>query len=220
MEHKQFDINEKLQNLEKQSDCFNELDFQITDREILSCVKALKTKKACGIDKISNEIIKSRIFLICSVLTKLFNVILRSGFFPESWSMSIITPIFKSGSRSNLENYRGICVSSCLGKFFCSIMNNRLPNYCEKKNIIHAGQIGFRPGYRTSDHIFTLRTLVDKYVHDVPRGKIYACFVDFKKAFDSIWHKGMLYKLLQVGIGSNFYRIIKDMYSKTQCSIK
>ena len=134
--------------------------------------------------------------------------------------MSIITPIFKSGSRSNPENYRGICVSSCLGKFFCSIMNNRLLHYCEKKNIIHPSQIGFRPGYRTSDHIFTLRTLVDKYAHDLPRGKIYACFVDFKKAFDSIWHKGMLYKLLQVGIGSNFYRIIKDMYSKTQCSIK
>ena len=116
MEHKQFDINEKLQNLEKQSDCFNEPDFPITDREILSCAKALETKKACGIDKISNEMIKSSIFLICSVLllTKLFNVILMSGFFPESWSMSIITPVFKSGSRSNPENHRGICVSSCL----------------------------------------------------------------------------------------------------------
>ena len=110
MEHKQLDINEKLQNLEKQSDCFNELDFPITDRKILSCAKALKTKKACGIDKISNEMIKSSIFLVCSVLTKLFNVILRSGFFPESWSMSIITPIFKSGSRSNPENSRHMCI--------------------------------------------------------------------------------------------------------------
>ena len=63
---------------------------------------------------------------------------------------------------------------------------------------------------------------MDKYVHDVPRGKIYACFVNFKKAFDSIWHKGkkLKLKLLKIGIGSNFYRIIKDMYSKTQCSIK
>ena len=57
--------------------------------------------------------------------------------------MSIITQILKSGSRSNPENYRGICVSSCLGKFFCSIMNNRLLHYCEKKNIIHPSQIGF-----------------------------------------------------------------------------
>ena len=65
---------------------------------------------------------------------------------------------------------------------------------------------------------------MDKYFHDVPRGKIYACFVDFKKAFDSIWHKGkklkLKLKLLKISIGSNFYIIIKDMYSKTQCSIK
>ena len=51
-------------------------------------------------------------------------------------------------------------------------------------------------------------------------GKIYACFVDFKKAFDSIWHKGLYLKLLENEIGGRFYELIKNMYSKTKCAIK
>ena len=50
--------------------------------------------------------------------------------------------------------------------------------------------------------------------------KIYACFVDFKKAFDSVWHQGLYYKLLQNKIGGRFYDLIKDMYSNTKCAIK
>ena len=51
-------------------------------------------------------------------------------------------------------------------------------------------------------------------------GKVYACFIDFKKAFDSVWHQGMLFKLLQNKIGGKVYDIIKSMYSKSKCYIK
>ena len=50
--------------------------------------------------------------------------------------------------------------------------------------------------------------------------KIYACFVDFKKAFDSVWHEGLQYKLLEIGIGSCFYKLIKSLYSTSSCAIK
>ena len=183
-------------------------------------MQTLKNKKACGVDKISSEMIKSSIYLLSTVYRKLFNIVINSGFFPESWSLSIITPIFKAGVRNDPCNCGGICVSGCLGKFFCSILNERLINYYDKNNIIHQSQIGFRPGFRTIDHIFTLRTLVDKYVNTVKQGKIYACFVNFKKAFDRVWHNGLLHKLLLVGIGCNFFNVIKDMYSKTRCCIK
>ena len=48
----------------------------------------------------------------------------------------------------------GICVSSCLGKLFCTILNDRTLNYTTENDIIHPSQIGFLPGYRTADHIF------------------------------------------------------------------
>ena len=67
--------------------------------------------------------------------------------------------------------------------------------------------------------MFTLRTLIDKHVSH-RKEPIYACFVNFKKAFDSIWHQGLLYKLLSSNINGNFYNLIKDLYSKSNCSIK
>ncbi len=88
-----------------------------------------------------------------------------------------------------------------------------------KHNALSKCQIGFLPKCRTSDHIFTLQTLIDKYVHQ-NKGKIFACFIDFKKAFDSIWHEGLYLKLLDSGIGGKFYDLIKSMYTASQCAVK
>ena len=78
---------------------------------------------------------------------------------------------------------------------------------------------GFLAKNRTADHVFTLRTLVDKYVKS-HQTKIYACFVDFRKAFDSVWHDGLMYKLLQINVGGSFYKIIKSLYSNSTCSVR
>ena len=109
--------------------------------------------------------LKSGINHLNAPLVKLFNFIISKGTFPDSWSTGMITPIFKSGNRSDPSNYRGICVTSCLGKSFCSILNTRLSVYFHNQIILHSSQIGFLRGYRTTDHIFILmRTLIDKYV--------------------------------------------------------
>ena len=73
-------------------------------------------------------------------------------------------------------------MSSSLGKFFCSVLNDRLINFLKTKELLHPSQIGFIPGNRTTDHIFTLKPLHNKYVNQ-NNEKIYECFVNFKKAF-------------------------------------
>jgi len=118
--------------------------------------------------------LKSVINHLTAPLVRLFNFIISKGTFPDSWSTGMITPIFKSGSRSDPSNYRGVCVTSSLGKLFCSILNTRLSVYFHDQNIFHSSQIGLlRRGYRTTDHIFTLRTLIDKYVKNENRGKLF-----------------------------------------------
>ena len=114
---------------------------------------------------------------------------------------------------------RGICVSSYLGKLFCSILNQRLLEYIVSLNILHKSQIGILPSNRTADHVFALRTLRDKYVHN-HNEKIFACFVDFKKVFDSVWRDGLLNMLLQIDVGGSFYNLIKSLYHNSSCSIK
>ena len=201
----------KLKTNEKSKDLLNELDTEINTQEITEAAKKMKLKKAAFSDKINNEIIKNSIDILINGFKKVFNAVLNSGYFPNSWCEGLITPIFKSGDKLNPNNYRGICVSSSLGKFFCSILNNRLIKFLENKHTLHPSQIGFLPGNRTADHIFTLKTLHDKYINQ-NNEKLYACFIDFKKAFDSVWHEGLYLKLLENGIGGNFYSLIKNLY--------
>ncbi len=150
-------------------------------------------------------------------IMKLFNF-LGVGHFPDIWNKGLITPIFKSGDKSDPNYYRGICESSNLGKLFCNIINTRLVHFLTEHNVLTKSQIGFLPNYRTTDHIFTLHTLIDKYMNQ-NKTKIFACFVDLQKAFDSIWHEGLLSKLLESGIGGKTCNIIKTMYSNNQCAI-
>ena len=127
-------------------------------------------------------------------------------------------PIHKSGSQDDPNNYRGICISSCLGKFFTLIMNKRLNDFLENNKIINKSQIGFRKNCRTADHLLVLKTLID--VYKMKRKRIFACFVDFRKAYDSVWREGLLFKLITNGCSKRFMRIMLSMYSSVNASVK
>ena len=101
---------------------FSDLDFRITKDEIKKAINSLKSRKATGLDKISSEMVKASLHSLLSVYEKLFNAILRSGIYSASWHDSYICPIYKSGSRSDPSNYRGIAINNILGKVF-SIIN-------------------------------------------------------------------------------------------------
>ena len=104
------------------------LDSHISFQEVEMCIKQLKPRKAPGSDKIRNEMLKTCMYVLKKALLKLFALILKSGFFPSSWCEGTITPIYKTGPKDDPSNYRGICINSCLGKLFTSILNNRLKN--------------------------------------------------------------------------------------------
>ena len=72
---------------------------------------------------------------------------------PQTWCGGLITPIYKSGGRNDPANHRVTCVSSCLGKLFCSILNQRLLEHVMSLNTLHKSQICFLPNNRTADHI-------------------------------------------------------------------
>ena len=108
-----------------------------------------------------------------------------------------------------------------MGKFFSTIINDRLLKFVEFRNILHPSQIGFLKANQTSDDIFTLyiRTLIGKYCYQ-NKQKIYACFVDFRKAFDLVRHEGLFHRIFQYGIRGNVYKLIKSLYWKSSCFIK
>ena len=156
---------------------------------------------------------------IISILNKLFNLIFSHGKYPYSWGISYITPLHKSGSKHEPTNYRGIAIGDNIGKLFNRILNNRLSKFLKSNDLICQEQIGFVEGCRTSDHMYVVNTLIQKYVKNSNK-PLYACFVDFQKAFDSVSHVHLLYKLKMIGVGSKFYEIIKNMYNQSYSCVK
>ena len=187
------------------------LNSPITDSEILKCIKSLKNNKACANDEIINEYIKSTSHIMLPLYTSFFNLIFETGTLPESWLEGIIKPIYKKkGDPLQPENYRPITILSCFGKLFTAVLNLRLNNFLAEHDVLAENQAGFRAGYSTNDHIFVLHALIE--IFKVKKKKLFCSFIDFSKAFDSVWRVGLWSKLLKNNINGKFFHIVFNMY--------
>ncbi len=190
------------------------LNRPITEAEIIKVFKRLKLGKAVGLDGISNEYIKCTSHIMVPAYAKLFNAILNTGNFPYEWSVGKIIPIYKNkGSPEDPNNYRGITILSCLGKVFTGILNDRLS---EAVHILD-NQAGFRKNCSTTDQVFILRQLIDLYLGK--KLKLYCAFVDFQKAFDTVWRHGLWSKLVKHGVEGKIFRTIYSMYENIKSCV-
>ncbi|WAR21446.1 LIN1-like protein [Mya arenaria] len=205
IQHKK-DFFEKMLLNKESVKTFNEIDYKITEKEIASAINKLKNKKAVGLDSISYEMIKCGKTILMPGLLKIFNLILSSGNYLSEWNIGYLKPLFKGNDPNDPSNYRGISIMPCLSKVFKSILNERL--------------LILMPKARTCNHMFVVKTLTEKYLNNGI--KIFACFVDFAKAFDTVIHSILLNKLCDIRITGPFYMTIsiKDMYSSNYMHIR
>ena len=112
------------------------IDYPITEKEISMACQKLKNNKASAYDTIRNEMIKSAFPFISKLLVNLFNDILNNGQFPDIWTEGIIILVHKQGSHLDTNNYKGITLSSCLGKLFCHVDNDGIVKMLDSKNFI------------------------------------------------------------------------------------
>ena len=187
------------------------LDENISLTEYKEASKTLKGNKSSGPDSISNDMIKNATPLLGRSVVNLFNAIINTECIPNQWKLGYIVPIFKKGQTDDPANYRGISIISCLGKLFSSILSKRLISHMEESKGFSMYQAGFMKNKRTSDHIFVVKSIIEEAKS---RGTpIYGCFVDLKKAFDTVWRAGLFYKMLtNHKFSSKFVKIIRNMY--------
>ena len=141
------------------------------------------------------------------------------GHFPDHWKIAHITPIFKRVGSKNLKtNYRPISILPTLSKVAESIIHERLLSHCQYNNIITERQAAYLKGDSTITQLLYL-------VHQIRTSwgntnVAHGCFLDISAAFDKVWHRGLLAKLEQIGVGDNFLSLFRSYLSdRKQCTV-
>ena len=172
--------------------------IQISNQDVEDVLGLLDVSKACGPDLLSPRLLKEGSPVLSQYLKILFNKSLELQTFPAEWKLANIIPIHKKGDKSDTTNYRPISLISCLGKVLEKCVFKYLYNYLVEYNKITSVQSGFRP---KDSAVFQLIDLYDTFCRALDDGKeVRVVFCDISKAFDRVWHRGLLFKLRRMGI--------------------
>ena len=175
---------------------------------IENIIKKYNVNKAQGCDEISVSMLQLCPREIAVPLFLIFQKCLDTGKFPDSWKYANVQPIHKKGNRQLKSNYRPISLLPICGKILEKIIFDNLYHFLNLNNLISKNQSGFRPGdstiYQLIDITSNIYESFEKY--DETR----ALFLDISKAFDKVWHEGLLYKLKCNGISGNLFNLLEN----------
>ncbi|KAL0871538.1 hypothetical protein ABMA27_005251 [Loxostege sticticalis] len=167
-------------------------------REVESVLMNLDSGSSPGWDGITTAFLKHAREFVVPHICKLANLYFNTGVFPSSLKRSIVTPVYKSGDRADVNNYRPISVLTSISKIIEKILNSRLVSFLDKFKIISNSQYGFRKSLSTQDAILDLTTAL---VSEVDSGKkCLTVFLDLKKAFDTVSVPILVRRLENIGI--------------------
>ena len=173
-------------------------NISITEEDVSDILKTWDTSKTSGLDFVSPRLLKVGKRSLARHLATLFNNSLQSSIFPSSWKFANIIPVFKKGDKSETSNYRPISLLSCIGKVFERCGFKYLHDYIITNRLITCYQSGFTPKDSAVNQLIDICNTIAKAVDE---GKeIRVIFCDISKAFDRVWHRGLIFKLRRMGI--------------------
>ena len=169
-----------------------------TVTEVNNLLKGIDISKACGVDGVGNHLLKLSADGISQSFASIINISFSTGVFPKAWKFANVIPIFKKANRQHKENYRPISLLPALSKIPEKIVFNRLYNFLLDINFLSPYQSGFRPGDSTVNQLIYI---VHKIHEALDSGnEVRMGFLDISKAFDKVWHKGLIFKLKTIGV--------------------
>ena len=180
-----------------------QLDCQLNDitlsvSEVSNIIQNLDKSKATGPDQVHNRLLIVASSIIAEPLTVLVNRCLSDSKFPAIWKVSHVTPLHKKGPKEFCNNYRPISLLSCIGKVLEKCIHKHVYNFLQYNNIITQSQSGFIRGDSTVNQLLCIyNDLCSSFDKGITAQAVY---LDISKAFDRVWHTGLLLKLEAVGI--------------------
>lgn len=181
---------------------------RFTRDEIADRLQSLDPSKGAGPDGIPPMLLKNCPFL-ASPLCHVFQHSFDKGLFPAIWKESTLVPVFKSGDRSDIGNYRGISILSAVPKVMESILTDEL--FCSLRTYIIGQQHGFFSGRSTSTNLGVYHNFLATSMEE--GSQIDVIYTDLSKAFDSVCHALLLKKLKEIGVGGSYLEWIGSYLS-------
>lgn len=184
-----------------------------TYNEVVSLINQLDSKKCAGPDNISATFIKMHFEVFAQLIADVFNEIITTGQFPDCLKVARVIPVYKSGDKKDVNNYRPISTLSVLDKLIEKLIASRVMAYVTKRTdnrpaILYSHQYGFRPGSST----LTATCDLVEDIYSSLDSKLLAAtlFIDLKKAFDTIDHDLLVQKLELYGIRGTPLELLKS----------
>uniref|UniRef100_A0A146LXR6 Putative RNA-directed DNA polymerase from transposon BS n=1 Tax=Lygus hesperus TaxID=30085 RepID=A0A146LXR6_LYGHE len=188
------------------------LDREFTTEEVAASIGRCRAGKAPGSDELSAEFYQHLPSNWICYLTCLFNRIFDQEELPNRWSELLLVVLHKKGDMGDPNHYRGIALVNLIVKIFTQVLKDRLEAWVEECNLLPEIQAGFRRGRSCMDNVFVLSAVIGLQLR-LRQRCAFCVFVDFKRAFDSINHSKLWYKLHTLGVSSKFIRILRYLYS-------
>ena len=189
-----------------------------TSEELCTVVRCTGNNKAV-LGALKPVMLKATLSHLAVPLVEIMNACVRIGALPQVWAVSALVPIRKPGAAHQTpEGYRGIAVGTLLAKLYAGMLNDRISAYTEAAGIRATGQAGFRRGFGCNDQTLALRVIIER---QRARGqRLYACFVDFKQAFDRVPRDWLWLKLERAGIDGWALQAVQALYASVPFSVK
>lgn len=188
----------------------------VQPENVYMILSKLDPSKATGPDGLGNRILREAAVPLAQPLSELFNFCLSLGHFPDIWKMANVMPLFKKDDPLLCNNYRPISLLPCISKVFEKILFNHIFAFLRIHNLIIKDQSGFMPGDSTVNQLIAICNSLYKCVDQ--GDEMLAVFLDLTKAFDKVWHKGLLFKLSKIGIHGKLFDLLESYLSnRKQC---
>ena len=187
--------------------------LDIDKDEILKIIRALNIHKVHGHDDISIRMIKICNISLLKPLTILFQNSMKSSCYPFIWKRSNIIPVNKTNDKQLVKNYRPISLLPIFGKIFEKIIFDRLYNFLSQEKLLNPNQSGFRPSDSCVNQLIAITHEIFEAFDCNPSLEVRSVFLDISKAFDKVWHEGLLYKLKSMGVSGELYNLLENCLS-------